>query len=42
MLRVHCLQLFYNLSDPGMEDAQHEVESMRRFAGISLSTACRM
>ena len=21
MLRVHCLQLFYNLSDPGMDDA---------------------
>ena len=20
MLRVHCVQLFYNLSDPGMED----------------------
>lgn len=36
MLRVHCLQLFYNLSDPGMEDALYEVESMRRFAGISL------
>lgn len=36
MLRVHCLQLFYNLSDPGMEDALYEVESMRRFAGLSL------
>lgn len=36
MLKVHCLQLFYNLSDPGMEDALYEVESMRRFAGISL------
>jgi transposase, IS5 family len=36
MLRVHCLQLFYNLSDPGMEDALYEVESMRRFVGISL------
>ena len=21
MLRVHCMQLFYNLSDPGMEDS---------------------
>ena len=20
MLRIHCVQLFYNLSDPGMED----------------------
>jgi IS5 family transposase len=36
MLRVHCMQLFYNLSDPGMEDALYEVESMRRFAGLKL------
>ena len=36
MLRVHCLQLFYNLSDPGLEDALYEVESMRRFAGLKL------
>jgi hypothetical protein len=21
MLRIHCMQLFYNLSDPAMEDA---------------------
>lgn len=37
MLRVHCLQLFYNLSDPAMEDALYEIESMRRFAGLQLS-----
>ena len=37
MLRIHCLQLFYNLSDPAMEDALYEIESMRRFAGLSLS-----
>ena len=37
MLRVHCLQLFYNLSDPGMEDALYAIESMRRFAGLRLS-----
>lgn len=36
MLRVHCLQLFYNLSDPAMEDALYEIESMRRFAGLKL------
>jgi IS5 family transposase len=35
MLRVHCLQLFYNRSDPALEDARYEVESMRRFAGGS-------
>ena len=37
MLRVHCVQLFYNLSDPGMEDLLYEAESVRRFAGLRLS-----
>jgi len=37
MLRVYCMQLFYNLSDPAMEDSLYEVESMRRFAGLSLT-----
>ena len=37
MLRIHCMQLFYNLSDPGMEDALYEIESMRRFAGLRLT-----
>ena len=36
MLRVHCLQLFYNHSDPALEDALYEVELMRRFAGLKL------
>lgn len=36
MLRVHCLQLFYNLSDPAMEEALYEIASMRRFAGLHL------
>ena len=35
--RVHCLQLFYNLSDPAMEDALYEIESMRRFARLRLA-----
>jgi transposase, IS5 family len=39
MLRIHCMQLFYNLSDPAMEDALYEIESMRRFAGLTLSDA---
>ena len=34
MLRV---RLFYNVSDPGMEDLLYEVESVRRFAGLRLS-----
>jgi len=37
MIRVHCMQLFYNLSDPMMEDSLYEIESMRRFAGLKLS-----
>ena len=37
MLRVHCVQLLYNLSDPGMEDLLYEVESVRRFAGLRLT-----
>ena len=39
MLRVHCVQLFYNLSDPGMEDLLYEAESVRRFVGLRLSEA---
>ena len=37
MLRVHCVQLFYNLSDPATEDMLYEIESVRRFTSISLS-----
>ena len=36
--RLH-VQLFYNLSDPGMEDLLYEAESVRRFAGLRLSDA---
>ena len=32
-----CVQLWYDLSDPGMEDLLYEVESVRRFAGLRLS-----
>ena len=37
MLRVHCVQIFYNLSDPGMEDLLYESAPVRRFAGLKLS-----
>lgn len=37
MLRVHCLQVIYNYSDPAMEDALYEIESLRRFSGLRLS-----
>ncbi len=40
MLRVHCVQLFYNLSDPGMEDLLYEAESVRRFVGLKLTDPC--
>ena len=39
MLRIHCGQLFYNLSDPGMEDLLYEAESVRQFVGLRLSEA---
>ena len=38
MLRVHLMQLWYDLSDPAMEDALIEVATMCRFAGIALIT----
>ena len=37
MLRVHCVQLFYNLSDPWMEDLLYESDPVRRFVGLKLS-----
>ncbi|QJD30911.1 IS5 family transposase [Methylococcus geothermalis] len=37
MLRLYFLQQWYALSDPGLEDALYEIESMRRFAGLELA-----
>ena len=37
MLRIHFMQQWYALSDPAMEDALYEIESMRRFAGVELN-----
>ncbi len=37
MLRIYFLQQWFNLSDPGAEDALYDIESMRRFCGIELS-----
>ncbi|KIA79293.1 transposase, partial [Chromobacterium piscinae] len=36
MLRVYCLQHWYSLSDPAMEESLYEIASMRQFAGLSL------
>ena len=37
MLRIYFLQQWYALSDPAMEDALYEIESMRRFARLDLA-----
>ena len=37
MLRIYFMQKWYALSDPALEDALYEVESMRRFAGLNLT-----
>src|SRR5690606_11467777 len=36
MLRIYFLQLWFNLSDPAVEEALYDSEAMRRFAGIDL------
>lgn len=36
MLRIYFLQLWFNLSDPAVEEALYDSASMRRFAGIDL------
>lgn len=36
MLRIYFMQTWFGLSDPGMEDALYEIESMRRFADLEL------
>jgi len=34
MLRIHCMQQWYSLSDPAMEDALHDSDAFRCFAGL--------
>ena len=34
MLRIYCLQQWYNLSDPGAEEALYDSITMRQFAGV--------
>ncbi|WP_249530770.1 IS5 family transposase, partial [Escherichia coli] len=41
MLRIHCMQHWYNLSDGAMEDALYEIASMRLFARL-LETMLRI
>ena len=37
MLRVHLMQNWFGLSDPGMEEALYEIAPMRQFARLSLT-----
>jgi transposase, IS5 family len=34
MLRIYCLQQWYNLSDPGAEESLYDSITMRHFAGV--------
>lgn len=36
MLRIHCLQLWFDLSDPAVEEALYDSVAMRSFVGIDL------
>ena len=36
MLRIYLLQQWFNLSDPGVEEALYDLLAMRRFVGIDL------
>jgi len=36
MLRIYFLQQWYQLSDPGAEEALYDIQSMRSFAGLEL------
>ena len=36
MLRIYFMQQWYGLSDPTMEDALYDIESLRRFADIDI------
>jgi IS5 family transposase len=39
MLRIHFLQHWYGYSDPGMEEALHDIPVLRRFAGLDAGTS---
>jgi IS5 family transposase len=39
MLRVHFVQQWFNLSDPGAEDALYDSSALRQFVGVDLGMA---
>jgi IS5 family transposase len=41
MLRTYFLQQWFNLSDPGMEEAFYDSPALRRFAGVDLGRGRR-
>lgn len=38
MLRMYLLQIWFNLSEPGTEDAIYDSDAMRKFTGIDFMT----
>ena len=40
MIRVHFLQLVYNLSDPMCEETLHDSFACRRFVGLTMGSKC--
>jgi IS5 family transposase len=40
MIRVHFLQLVYNLSDPMCEETLHDSFACRRFVGLTMDSKC--
>ena len=36
MVRIHCLQQWFNLSDPAVEEALYDSRAMRQFVGMDL------
>jgi transposase, IS5 family len=39
MLRTYFVQQWFNLSDPGAEEALYESAALRRFVGVDLGVA---
>lgn len=37
ILRIHCIQQWYSLSDPVMEDALYKIVSVRLFSRLTLN-----
>jgi IS5 family transposase len=39
LLRIHFMQQWFNLSDPAMEEALHDMPLFREFVGLSWDSA---